>query len=154
MVCLNSYAIVDLDFARIDILLTLCFVIFIISVNESVEWGLKQVKNPCPPRKKFDKEDSIHSSEGDLNEKIDNGVEIESETRMKIGEGPDAPNENIMGKDTPGEGTTGKDITDDKSSGKFNHCEPDGPYLQPDQICPHINEPPCCVIPFQVIEIL
>lgn len=102
----------------------------LISVNHGVEWGLNQVKNPCPPRKKYGQRDEIPPPETELKGKMDGEVKLETKVRTGIGESSNIPNEEF--------------------SPKFGPYEPKGPYIHPDQICPDYNEPDCCFIPMQV----
>ncbi|XP_033214632.1 uncharacterized protein LOC117171428 isoform X2 [Belonocnema kinseyi] len=97
-------------------------------VNHGVEWGLNQVKNPCPPRKKYGQRNEVPPPETELKEKID--VEVELDTKVQAGIGDDS---NIQNEFSP----------------KYSPCHPNGPYIHPDQICPDYNVPACCFIPMQ-----
>ena len=90
------------------------------------------MKNPCPPRKKNGRRGKA-PSDTEVQQKIDDHDDDEEYKRQtRLGEG-------------------GEDSNDEHNSKFKDPCEPKGPHLDPDQICPNWNEPTCCYIPMQVV---
>lgn len=102
-----------------------------ISVNNSVDWGVKNTKHPCPPKKKSTKKSS-DAFEDDWGRKKNRQAELESNEKSETGD------------DQYSQGTIG-DNRDFQEKSQDN-----SDYQKQKEIIPSEEEQPCCDIQMQV----